>query len=99
MKQFSFARFVELLVHVLEIGIFVAVAFSWFDAAAAFFYKITISGATYDAVSNFSFFSVLMLLLATLWYLFTGQPRAGVLAMRTSIYIVVLSLSPSRMPA
>ena len=99
MKRFRFERFVALLVRVLEIGIIAALALRWFDATVGFWYKIPLPQAVYEAAMGFPLLAVLLLLLATLWYLLTGQHRAAVLAMRTSIYIAALFLSPFRMPA
>lgn len=99
MKGFRFARFVELQVRVLEIGIIAALALRWYDATAGFFYRMALPQAVYEAATSFLFLAVLLLLVATLWYLFTGHPRATVLAIRTSIYIAAIVLSPFRMPA
>jgi hypothetical protein len=97
MKRFRFARFITLLVRVLEISIIAALALRWFDATLGFWYKITLPRPAYDAALNFSFLVIVLLLLATLWLLFTRQPPAWAIAMRTSIYIVAFFLSPSRL--
>ena len=77
MEQFRFARFVELQVRVLEIGIIAALALRWFDAIASFFYKMPFPHAVYEAAIGFSLLAVLLLLLATLWYLFHGPASRG----------------------
>jgi hypothetical protein len=104
MKDFDFSRFVALLVRALEIGIIAALALRWIDALVGLAYmllrvgsRIVLPSAVVDAALNFSLLAILLLLLATLWYLFTSRSRAMGLAIRTGIYIVVFCVSPTRL--
>ena len=97
MKSFRFARFGALLVRVLEISIIAGLALRWFDATLGIWYKVMLPRAAYDDAMSFSVLAIVLLLFVTLWFLFTGQPRATVIAMRTSIYIVAFCLSPTRL--
>ena len=97
MKGFCFSRFVRLLLRVLEIGMIGSLVLRWVDATLGFWSGITIPRGVYDVMMNFSVLAIFVLGLVRLWLLFTRQPRASMMAMRTILYVVAFCVSPARL--
>jgi len=71
-----------------------ALAFRWF---AFFVIDFRVDGRAAGVATNVSLLALLLLLLLSLGLLIIGQPRAGLITMRTVVYIVVFTFTPFRL--
>jgi hypothetical protein len=96
-KTFSFTRFVRLLVRTLEAALIVAVAFRWFDVLYAERQPVPSFGRAIDIAESFSFLTVAVLLLSSLYLLATRQPHAARTVVCMLLYIAALVFTPYRL--
>src|ERR1700704_5395448 len=97
MQIFCCRRFFSLLVHVLEIGLVISLAFRWLEFFLSFRFHVSLFTAAGDVAASFSFLALLLLLLLTLGLVITRQPRALATALYTLVFILRFVVTPARL--